>query len=155
MLANAGVPLRIDFDRRDEGACWERVIFADADVEATLPAHHTTTIELPPLTPGSDDLHRAWHAPRHCRGRRALSRAGAVALPNPGEDAEAADVSRRVLLGALLTPPVLFGGLDWGHPYPVRCTDQGGGVYYEEIGFILEASIWPPLVGYWQSTSSS
>lgn len=57
VLAQAGVPLRITFDRHDEGACSERVVFAGAGVEATLAAHETTTVDLPSLGAGSHDFH--------------------------------------------------------------------------------------------------
>ncbi len=175
VLAMAGVPLRIDFDRRDEGACSERVIFADAGVEANLPAHHTTTIELPPLSVGSHDFHCGMdmihgsveiveqgpepappsplpaaqagdgtsRASDTDRTGRVFNRGKETSHPTvvppivrdssahpetqarAGEDVEAAerraeisDLSRRVLLGVLLTLPVLFGGLAWDFFHP-------------------------------------
>ncbi|MHB1612773.1 MAG: heavy metal translocating P-type ATPase [Actinomycetes bacterium] len=165
VLARAGVPLQLTFDRRDEGACSERVVFDDAGLEAALAAHATTTVDLPALAPGRHDFvcgmgmlhgvvevsenaaHRpaatdgapASTAPRSRRGKRA-KRASAVvvppivedccAVPKPpaderGEDAEAAerraeikDLSIRVVVGSVLTAPVLFGVMakDFFHP---------------------------------------
>ncbi|MBF6557520.1 MAG: heavy metal translocating P-type ATPase [Acidimicrobiales bacterium] len=176
VLAHAGVPLRIAFDRRDEGACSERVVFADTGMEATLPAHETTTIELPALDAGTHDFHcgmgmlhgtvevterpvepapglpaavqvgtAADAADQTKRGTHLIERPkrashpvvvppmvdDGVARPEPvanpanGEDAEAAerraemsDLARRVIVGAVLTIPVLFGGLAWDFFHP-------------------------------------
>jgi Cu+-exporting ATPase len=174
VLAEAGVPLRIAFDRRDDGPCSERLAFARAGVEATLAAHETTTVELPPLAPGPQDFHcgmgmlhgtvevtdprsdpepdhppRATGLPAHGRaqiqrakgsdhlfGRSRRTPAPVVvpplvadwrAVPNPesGEDGEAAerrtkirDLARRVVVGSVLTAPVLFGVMakEFFHP---------------------------------------
>ena len=168
VLATAGVPLRIAFDRRDEGACSERVVFADAGIEATLPTHETTTVELPALSVGSHDFHCGMDmlhgsievtepgtepkplpplpvaqagpvlGQKQTRlfGRSKKQTSPVVvppivndccAVPRPasGEDAEAAerraeitDLFRRVLVGSLLTAPVLFGVMakDFFHP---------------------------------------
>lgn len=165
VLARAGIPLHLSFDRRDEGACSERMVFDDAGLEATLAAHATTTVELPALTPGRHDfvcgmgmLHgvievsedaprdapRTHGAPvpaatRSGRGKR-QKRASSVVVPpivedccavpkapayERGEDAETAerraeitDLSLRVVVGSVLTAPVLFGVMakDFFHP---------------------------------------
>ena len=164
VLARAGVPLHLTFDRRDEGACSERVIFGDAGFEAALAAHATTTVELPTLEPGrhefacgmgmqhgvveiSEDMPRGVPgtsgapapADRSRRGEREKRASSVVvppivedgcAVPKPpagerGEDAEAAerraeikDLSFRVVVGSVLTAPVLFGVMakDFFHP---------------------------------------
>jgi Cu+-exporting ATPase len=178
VLAQAGVPLRIAFDRREEGACSERVVVADAGVEAPLAPHETTTVELPALDAGSYELRCGMgmlhgtlevqelpgppvsvppppahaepppgtHEPGQANGRakspirlfRWSTKASApvvvppvvddcCAVPQPasGEDEEAAerraqirDLARRVVVGSVLTAPVLFGVMakDFFHP---------------------------------------
>ncbi len=178
VLAQAGVPPRIAFDRREEGACSEHVVFADAGVEATLAPHETTTVELPALGVGSHDfrcgmdmLHgtvevgellpspvpasppvtqaapvpgtsEADEAKRQTKSPIGLFKRSTKALasvvvppvvddccaapkPTSGEDEEAAerraqirDLTRRVVLGSILTAPVLFGVMakDFFHP---------------------------------------
>ncbi len=169
--AQAGVPLRIAFDRRDEGACSERVVFADIGVEATLASHETTTVELPALGAGSHGftcgmdmlrgtievtearpepappLPAAQDGPASGGEPQQATRTGlhlrkrakksipvvppivddccAVPKPATGEDGEAAerraelkDLFWRVVVGSVLTVPVLFGVMakDFFHP---------------------------------------
>ena len=56
MVARPGLPLRLVFDRRDEGACSDRVVFAGTGVEADLTPHGRTTVGLPALPPGSHEF---------------------------------------------------------------------------------------------------
>ena len=56
VLAAAGVPLRIVFDRREDNACSERVVFPGTGVEASLAAHASTAVDLPPLAPGAHEF---------------------------------------------------------------------------------------------------
>jgi len=44
----AGIPLRIDFDRRESGECTSRVVFPDFGINASLPAFESTSVELMP-----------------------------------------------------------------------------------------------------------
>ncbi len=46
--AREGVPLRVTFDRRESGECTSRVLFPEFGVNAALPAHARTTVELLP-----------------------------------------------------------------------------------------------------------
>ena len=212
LLAGAGVPLRISFDRRDEGACSERVVIPDAGVEATLPAHEVTTVEVPALGPGAHEfrcgmgmLHgtievadangaalvvtpgavgasapdrdgaggsassAAERASTHrSRVMRRLAKAPApvvvppmvddcCAVPKPatGEDTEAAerraeirDLTRRVIVGAVLTLPVLFGGLAWDFfkpewlPYVLR-NEQPDWFAFAFITPVMFFTGWP------------
>lgn len=41
-----GVPVRMEFDRQDAGECTSRVVMPDFKVNASLPAHETTVVEL-------------------------------------------------------------------------------------------------------------
>jgi P-type Cu+ transporter len=47
-----GVPLRLVFDRREAGECTSRVVFEDLGVDAYLPPHERTAVELVPDRPG-------------------------------------------------------------------------------------------------------
>ncbi|MHB1773113.1 MAG: heavy metal translocating P-type ATPase [Acidimicrobiales bacterium] len=166
VLAAPGVPLRLVFDRRENGACSERVVFPVLDVEAVLPAHEKTDVELGALGMGTYEfscgmgmLHatvevaplRHDTAPLPSLAAAAVGSNGGAAPeetaalpvvdapvivppvvrdgtahPEAGDgDAEAAerraemsDLARRVVVGAVLTIPVLFGVMakDFFHP---------------------------------------
>ncbi len=47
-----GVPVRINFDRRETGECTSRVVFPDFAINAALPAYEQTSVELLPDRPG-------------------------------------------------------------------------------------------------------
>ncbi len=49
----AGRPVRLRFDRHDEGSCSEEVVLADFGIRRFLPAHQTTTVEFTPTAPGT------------------------------------------------------------------------------------------------------
>ena len=50
--AEAGVPLRLIFDREEDGECSSHVVFSDFGVDLALPAFRTTTLTLHPDEPG-------------------------------------------------------------------------------------------------------
>lgn len=50
--AEAGVPLRLIFDRKEDGECSSHVVFSDFGVDLALPAFRTTTLTLHPDQPG-------------------------------------------------------------------------------------------------------
>jgi plastocyanin domain-containing protein len=52
LLARAGAPLRLTFDRRDSSSCSEEVVLPDFGIRRFLPAGTRTTIELPAPSPG-------------------------------------------------------------------------------------------------------
>lgn len=52
ILAHAGVPLRLVFDRQESGDCTSRVVFPDFGVSADLSAFAETSVELRPESPG-------------------------------------------------------------------------------------------------------
>ena len=50
--AEAGVPLRLVFDRKEDGECSSHVVFSDFGVDKALPAFRSTTVTLQPAEPG-------------------------------------------------------------------------------------------------------
>jgi P-type Cu+ transporter len=50
--AEAGMPLRLVFDRKEDGECSSHVVFADFGVDLALPAFRTTALTLRPQNPG-------------------------------------------------------------------------------------------------------
>ena len=123
--ARQGVPLEIEFDRQESGECTNRVVFADLGVSAGLPAHAKTAVRLQPdragtfgfacgmnmvhgtlvVDPADDRRHNGSGAhdgsPRGTRWGRA-SAAEAEAADMAERRAEIADLTRRVVIGALL-----------------------------------------------------
>ncbi|MFD0374974.1 heavy metal translocating P-type ATPase [Streptomyces sp. NPDC127112] len=145
-----GTPLELVFDRQESGECTSRVVFPDLRVSAGLPAHTRTTVRLTPDRPGTfgfacgmNMIHgtlqvepgEQGEAPRRPDGHPRAAPAGGQGTPGSGversaAEAEAADVAerqaeikdltRRVVVGAVLTAPVLFAvmahelfGADW------------------------------------------
>ncbi|GAA3716937.1 hypothetical protein GCM10022204_40950 [Microlunatus aurantiacus] len=132
--ARQGVPLEIVFDRRESGECTNRVVFADLGVSAGLPAHSTTAVRLRPdragtfgFACGMNMIHGTLIvdpadtadppdgttvgtggtvAPQ--LAERGGSAAEAEAADMAERRAEIADLARRVIVGAVLTAPVLF-----------------------------------------------
>ena len=51
-VAQANVPLRLVFQRRDADHCTERVIFSSPHIERRLVANGTTAVDLPAQPPG-------------------------------------------------------------------------------------------------------
>ena len=52
IAVQAGVPVRLNFDRRENVGCSERVVFPDFQINRELPAFQTTTIAFTPDKPG-------------------------------------------------------------------------------------------------------
>ena len=50
--AEAGMPLRLIFDRKEDGECSSHVVFSDFGVDLALPAFRTTTLTLHLDQPG-------------------------------------------------------------------------------------------------------
>ncbi|MFI9152591.1 heavy metal translocating P-type ATPase [Streptomyces sp. NPDC053367] len=133
-----GVPLELVFDRRESGECTNRVVFPDLRVSAGLPAYARTTVRLRPADAGSfgfacgmNMIHGtllvepangpgATEETRDGGGRDTAaataaaaglgeeSGAGAEAAEAAERRAEITDLTRRVVVGAVLTLPVLF-----------------------------------------------
>jgi len=124
-----GVPVEIEFDRQESGDCSSRVVFPEQQVSATLPAHQRTTVRFTPWRAGSFGFACGMNM---IRGTLVVVPDGAAGLPPeqqpaPAADrvaepaaaeveaaqaqerrAEIADLTRRVVIGAVLTAPVLY-----------------------------------------------
>ncbi len=132
-----GVPVELVFDRQESGDCTSRVVFGDFALSAALPAYERTTVRLIPAKAGSfgfacgmnmvhgtllvDPAEEADTGPTLAtseppaaaivddraseEGRRAADVEAAQAVER---QAEITDLTRRVIVGAVLTVPVLF-----------------------------------------------
>ena len=123
-----GVPVEFVFDRQESGDCTSRVVFPDLQVTAALPAYQRTVVRFVPPEVGTfgfacgmnmihgtlivepaDEQSVADDAlPPTVREPLALDGASEEEQEATERRAEIADLSRRVLLGAVLTLPVLF-----------------------------------------------
>lgn len=52
----AGRPVRLEFRREETNPCSEELVFPDFGLRRYLPAHETTTIDLPPQQPGAHEF---------------------------------------------------------------------------------------------------
>ena len=130
-------------DRQESGECTNRVVFADLGVNAGLPAYTKTMVRLRPDRAGrfgfacgmnmihgtlvvdpAEEITSATAAEpitAHLdAGDGGVSAAVAEAADMAERRAEIADLTRRVVIGALFTAPVLFAvmahelfGADW------------------------------------------
>ncbi|CAM3280249.1 copper-translocating P-type ATPase [Mycobacterium intermedium] len=131
-----GIPVEIEFDRQETGDCSARVVFPELHLSAALPAHQRTTVRFTPQRPGSYAFTCAMNM---ISGTLLVSSNGEDAPPpqpeTPGRahadggepaaaDVEAAqaeerrteiaDLTRRVVIGAVLTAPVFYAAM--AHP---------------------------------------
>jgi Cu+-exporting ATPase len=138
------VPLRIVFDRQEGGDCTSRVVFPDFALNRSLPAMAKTAVEFTPdksgqfgFACGMNMVHgtlvvepastpqTAMSAPPPQTLIAESSNGADAARLAPAADTEAAerkteiaDLSRRVIVGALLTAPVLFAAMADGFLHP-------------------------------------
>jgi Cu+-exporting ATPase len=130
-----GVPVELTFDRQETGDCTSRVVFPDFQVSAALPAHQLTTVRLDPAEAGEfgfacgmNMIHGSLVVEAAPDGELTASADGEPASDDAGlaaaeaagpgpvpHDSEAAerqaeikDLARRVVVGAVLTLPVLY-----------------------------------------------
>jgi Cu+-exporting ATPase len=128
-----GMPLEIEFDRQETGECTNRVVFADLGVSVGLPAYAKTTVRLSPRRAGTFGFacgmnmihgtlvvdpadHTDGEPPAPAppatndtgAGDVGATAAEAEAADMAERHAEIADLARRVIVGAILTLPVLF-----------------------------------------------
>lgn len=137
--ATAGIPLRITFDRQESGSCTEKVIIPAFRIAADLPANRRTTVVFTPDAPGTYEFACGMNMvkgkliinPADASATADLENKieskdstdhihGSSDLGNPAQDerdaaigrvAEIRDLSRRVILGTVLTLPVLVAVL--------------------------------------------
>jgi Cu+-exporting ATPase len=129
-----GVPLRIVFDRQESGECTSRVVFPDFALNRSLSAYGKTTVDLLPdragefgFACGMNMIHGKLIVEPQGNGHGAPA-AVALGSDSPSSDpdlakepdqltedhemaerqAEISDLVRRVVVGAVLTAPVLF-----------------------------------------------
>lgn len=131
-----GMPVRMLFDRQESGECTSRVVIPDFKVNASLPALRTTAVDFVPTETGeyrfacgmnmvSGTIRVTGEPPekppaagrQDGEGRRDTAEEQTSRAPDvsPGPDDEAAeraeeirDLNRRLIVGAVLTAPVLF-----------------------------------------------
>jgi Cu+-exporting ATPase len=165
-----GIPVRLLFDRQEGGDCTSRVVFPDFDVNASLPALARTTVEFTPdragdfeFACGMNMIHGKLivepdgngHPTSRAHGlvAKAPGNAGAGLPPAAAsEDAEAAarrseirDLTRRVVVGATLTAPVLFAVMvgDALHPAWMPGILTNHWVQFVLIAPVMLYSGWP------------
>src|SRR6516162_3947935 len=130
-----GIPVEIEFDRQETGDCSSRVVFPDLHLSAALPARQRTTVRFTPQQAGSfgfacgmNMIHGTLvvtpngqatrssgpeqpDATRQSMPVAGVGEPGAAEIEaSQAEDrrAEIADLTRRVVIGAVLTAPVLY-----------------------------------------------
>ncbi len=124
----AGVPVRILFDRREGGECTSRVVMPDFRVNASLPAFRTTAVEFTPPSAGEFRFACGMNMvsgvirvegessepqPSLSDAVDAVPTAAQEEAADPAGDEEAeraaeiSDLTRRLVVGAILTLPVL------------------------------------------------
>jgi Cu+-exporting ATPase len=137
-----GVPVELVFDRQESGDCTSQVVFPDLRLAAALPAYQQTTVRFRPNVPGSFGFACGMNMIHGTLIVEPSTPAGPDVAGPPGDNgsdtgvfedasaagaahvterrAEIADLTRRVLVGAVLTLPVLFAvmahdvfGADW------------------------------------------
>jgi P-type Cu+ transporter len=123
--ARTGLPLRIVFDRQEDGDCSSRVVFTDLSLSRFLAPFAKTTVEFTPTRPGSYGFACGMNMihgtvlvegePTTASDDAAVGYDDELVAADGGEDVEAAarraevvGLSRRLLVGATLTLPVLF-----------------------------------------------
>ena len=132
--ATVGVPLHITFDRQESGSCTEKVIFPAFRVAADLPANRRTTVIFTPDAPGifefacgmnmvhgkliiNPAVSSATDYPKdftHSDKPIELDSGGLNVFAENEDDAalgrveEIRDLTRRVIVGTVLTLPVLM-----------------------------------------------
>ncbi len=127
--ARQGIPLQLTFDRRESGDCTSQVLFPELHVAAALPAYARTTVDVLPERPGrygfacgmnmvhgtlvvepADDSTPVTEPADASTHELPPADGPQPALPDDdtaARRAEIADLTRRVLAGAVLTLPVL------------------------------------------------
>ena len=121
--AQTGRPLRIIFDRQEDGDCSSKVIFSDFQLSRYLAPFAQTTMEFTPKRPGTFNFACGMnmiHGTLLVEGDPVESADNSGGQPDSntldeeddgaeaaGRSAEVADLSRRLIVGAVLSAPVL------------------------------------------------
>ncbi|MDD7941047.1 heavy metal translocating P-type ATPase [Actinomycetospora lutea] len=125
-----GLPLELVFDRQESGDCTSRVVFPDFGTSAALPAHSRTTVALDPARAGTfpfacgmnmihgslvvETADTSGHAagtgtstPPPITAQASRDATADEAAQARERRAEITDLGRRLIVGAVLTLPVL------------------------------------------------
>jgi Cu+-exporting ATPase len=120
------VPLELVFNRQESGDCTSHVLLADLGVNVALPAFTRTTVRLDPTRAGSfgfacgmnmihgtlvvDPAGEPTHTPAAAPSTGSATGTAAEEEVAQAKErrAEITDLTRRVIVGAILTLPVLF-----------------------------------------------
>ncbi|OTA27436.1 ATPase [Alloscardovia macacae] len=126
--AQAGTPLTITFDRQEAGECTSHVVFADLGIDAHLPGHRKTSVNLPALPAGDYPFACGMNM---VHGMLRVTGSADVQLQKADTDVQVADsqerdaeiraLKKKFIVGALFTIPVSFiamFGMIWGHSWP-------------------------------------
>ena len=106
--AEAGMPLRLIFDRKEDGECSSHVVFSDFGVDLALPAFRTTTLTLHPDQPGEypfacgmNMLHGTLRIlpGKHAAGAGAAGGGAATIVPADTKASDSGDSGTRALQG--------------------------------------------------------
>ena len=113
--AQAGMPLRLVFDRQESGDCTSRVVFSDFGVSAELPAFAETTVELLPESAGEYGFSCAMNMIHGLivvdeRAARTAGSASAVAPTLTDRDADTVTAERTDGVGPQTATIVIDGG---------------------------------------------
>ena len=130
-----GIPVEIEFDRQETGDCSSRVVFPGLQLSAALPAHQRTTVRFTPRQAGSFGFTCSMNmisgtlivtpngtAPEPPEAEKFSAGSGYASPDGANEPAAAdieasqaeerrvdiADLTRRVVIGVVLTVPVLY-----------------------------------------------
>ena len=122
--ARTGVPLRMVFDRQEDGDCSSRVVFSDFGMSRSLAPFAETVVELTPSRPGTYRFAcgmNMLHGSLQVEGEAVEATSAAVEDEvnedgvNEDGDVEAAarrvevaGLTRRLVVGAVLSVPLLF-----------------------------------------------
>src|SRR5262245_54153871 len=123
--ASASVPLRLVFDRQEDGDCSSRVVFPSLGINRWLAPHARTAVDVPTTAPGAFEFACGMNMLHGSLvlepGDEPAGPAGPAPTPAAAEEeavvvdgaaeararkAELDDLARRVVVGALLTLPV-------------------------------------------------
>ena len=106
--AETGMPLRLVFDRKEDGECSSHVVFSDFGVDLALPAFRTTTLTLNPDQPGDypfacgmNMLHGTLRIlpGKHAAGAGAAGGGAATTVPADTKASDSGDSGTRALQG--------------------------------------------------------
>ena len=156
--AAAGTPLRLVFDRREDGDCSSRVVFPSLGINRWLAPHARTAVDVPTMSAGTFEFACGMNMVHGSLvlepGEHPVDMTSATPASAPGElvvadeeaetrarRAELDDLARRVVVGALLTLPVFV---------PVMASDVFDAAWVPEwlMNRWVQLSLVAPVMGW-------